>query len=188
MMPKVPKEQTIGWMVSEIYVMTKRMVERMDEEEGRGEKVLTPISELAADPTAPPFRYMGEVEGLQKALREAAEQLEESEAERGELQRGWDLAFRQVEELEQINEVHVKDKTAYRERIIELQAELADHYVKRRSEEDWQALIAQVNDLTRQRDALKADLTEVSGQLSTTVPITNEPLLGLATTEQMLRS
>ena len=59
--------------------------------------------------------------------------------------------------------------------------------IRRRSEEDWQVMIEQVNDLTRQRDELQADLTEVSEQWGRTVPITNEPLLGLADTESLMR-
>jgi hypothetical protein len=65
-----------------------------------------------------------------------------------------------------------------------LEAEMAlsgELFTRRRSEEDWQVLIAQVNDLTRQRD----ELTEMVR--TPTMAITNEPNLGLATTEEMMR-
>ena len=90
-----------------------------------------------------------------------------------------DLLAQRVEELEQINEGHAEDKAVYRERIIELQAELYDHYVKRRSEQDWQDLVGKLEAVVKDRDQWR--------MLAETGPITNEPLLGLATTEDLFR-
>ena len=83
-----------------------------------------------------------------------------------------------------------------------------EQHIRRRSEEDWQVMIEQVNDLTRQRDELQARIETLEAQnvrlmgdnteyrqriqellkeLSATHPITNEPLLGLADTESLMR-
>jgi hypothetical protein len=51
-------------------------------------------------------------------------------------------------------------------------------------------LIAQVNDVTRQRDELEAERDQYRDEwrkATQTLPIQNEPYLGLATTEELFR-
>ena len=175
------KPPTIGWVVSEIYVMTKRLVERMDEEDGLLKPGEKSIDELYNEPLRKPAEYVAEIARLTKAL-------EDMTHDRDGMKRDRDASIRWANKLEQINGGHVEDKVTLSQSVRELR-------------EERKVLGQQVNDVTRQRDELQEEVAAVRkagrsavderdqalGELSRTVPITNEPLLGLATTEQMFR-
>ena len=95
---------------------------------------------------------------------------------------------RQRDELQSINEGHVEDKAAYRAAVMELQREVAA------LQEEVAAVRKAGRSAMDERDQARESYRVTLDKLMTernawaaTEPITNEPYLGLATTEQMFR-